>query len=198
MSAWCLTLFVASCGCANAFSHGTYYVHHHAPHAGSPLDPVADNANPLSPEAQRNMAKQYVSINRSGSSSRSFSPKPYVEILAVRTCTRTGPCTRLSVRPFRCRCTWGEWRLPWRSWGVDPRHQCRGVPESPVDYLCSSLPCWRWPCEFCRGGVFYSPLLPRVTVGADRRMGCPKPLVPANFDPGAGPMAMIAVSPALP
>ena len=35
----------------------TFIVMHLTP--GSPLDPVADNANPLSPEAQRNMAKQY-------------------------------------------------------------------------------------------------------------------------------------------
>jgi len=47
----------------------TFTVMHLTP--GSPLDPVADNANPLSPEAQRNMAKQYGldKINRSGSSS---------------------------------------------------------------------------------------------------------------------------------
>jgi ABC-type dipeptide/oligopeptide/nickel transport system permease component len=35
----------------------TFTIMHLTP--GSPLDPVADNANPLSPEAQRNMAKQY-------------------------------------------------------------------------------------------------------------------------------------------
>ena len=35
----------------------TFTIMHLTP--GSPLDPVADNANPLSPEAQRNMAQQY-------------------------------------------------------------------------------------------------------------------------------------------
>jgi len=35
----------------------TFTIMHLTP--GSPLDPVADNANPLSPEAQRNMAKEY-------------------------------------------------------------------------------------------------------------------------------------------
>src|SRR5262249_43451228 len=35
----------------------TFTIMHLTP--GSPLDPVADNANPLSPEAQRNMARQY-------------------------------------------------------------------------------------------------------------------------------------------
>src|SRR5438128_11403893 len=35
----------------------TFTIMHLTP--GSPLDPVADNANPLSPEAQRNMAKPY-------------------------------------------------------------------------------------------------------------------------------------------
>ena len=35
----------------------TFTIMHLTP--GSPLDHVADNANPLSPEAQRNMAKQY-------------------------------------------------------------------------------------------------------------------------------------------
>ena len=35
----------------------TFAIMHLTP--GSPLDPIADNANPLSPEAQRNIAKQY-------------------------------------------------------------------------------------------------------------------------------------------
>jgi ABC-type dipeptide/oligopeptide/nickel transport system permease component len=35
----------------------TFTIMHLTP--GSPLDPVADNANPLSPEAQRNLARQY-------------------------------------------------------------------------------------------------------------------------------------------
>jgi ABC-type dipeptide/oligopeptide/nickel transport system permease component len=35
----------------------TFSIMHLTP--GSPLDPIADNANPLSPEAQRNMARQY-------------------------------------------------------------------------------------------------------------------------------------------
>lgn len=35
----------------------TFSIMHLTP--GSPLDPVADNANPLSPEAQRNLARQY-------------------------------------------------------------------------------------------------------------------------------------------
>jgi peptide/nickel transport system permease protein len=35
----------------------TFTIMHLTP--GSPLDPIAENANPLSPEAQRNMARQY-------------------------------------------------------------------------------------------------------------------------------------------
>jgi oligopeptide transport system permease protein len=35
----------------------TFTIMHLTP--GSPLDPIADNANPLSPEAQRNIARQY-------------------------------------------------------------------------------------------------------------------------------------------
>jgi len=35
----------------------TFLVMHATP--GSPLDPVAEGANPLSPEAQRNLAKYY-------------------------------------------------------------------------------------------------------------------------------------------
>jgi ABC-type dipeptide/oligopeptide/nickel transport system permease component len=35
----------------------TFTIMHLTP--GSPLDPVADNTNPLGPEAQRNMEKQY-------------------------------------------------------------------------------------------------------------------------------------------
>src|SRR5262249_46033024 len=94
----------------------TFTIMHLTP--GSPLDPVADNAHPLSPEAQRNMAKQYGLDKPLWQQFVIFLARLYVGILAVRTCIRTGLCTRLSARPFRCRCTWGGWHSPWRSWGA--------------------------------------------------------------------------------
>jgi ABC-type dipeptide/oligopeptide/nickel transport system permease component len=67
----------------------TFLVMHATP--GSPLDPVAEGANPLSPEAQKNLAEAYGLDKPSTTSSGSSSSRRSRATSASPSCTRRGP-----------------------------------------------------------------------------------------------------------
>ena len=169
----------------------TFTIMHLTP--GSPLDPVADNANPLSPEAQRNMAKQYGLDKPVWQQFVIFLAKAVRGDFGTSYVYKNRAVHEIIRQAFPVSLHLGGWRSPWRSWGLDPRHQCRSVPESP-----SRLPLLPYrhagggPAEFCRGGVFillFSLVLQLVPTGG---WDAPSHWLLPTLTLALGPMAIIA------
>ena len=178
---------------ANAPSHGTYDFHHHAS-PWEPFDPAADNANPLSPEAQRNMAKQYGLDKPLWQQFVIFLAKAVRGDFGTSYVYKNRAVHEIIRQAFPVSLHLGDdgARRRARGW-IDPRHQCRSIPESP-----SRLPLLPYchagggPAEFCRGGVFillFSLVLQLVPTGG---WDAPRHWLLPTLTLALGPMAMIA------
>ena len=94
----------------------TFTIMHLTP--GSPLDPVADNANPLSPEAQRNMAKQYGLDKPVWQQFMIFLAKAVRGDFGTSYVYKNRAVHEIISQAFQCRSTWGGWRSLSPSWEV--------------------------------------------------------------------------------
>ena len=163
----------------------TFAIMHLTP--GSPLDPVADNANPLSPEAQRNMAKQYGLDKPLWQQFVIFLTKAVRGDFGTSYVYKNRAVHEIIRQAFPVSLHLGGMALAVALVGGLTLGISAAVYQNrPVDYLCSLTAMLAVALPNFVVAVFFILLFSLVLQLVPTGGWMPKPLAPANIDPGAG------------